>query len=426
MPTHLPTRWALHVFLGASLGAAAACGVQAAQPQQSPPQPTNTTPSKTAPSAANQPAAPSAAASSAASSAANAPSPSLAPIAWSAAQAQAAGVRTQVVAPAAAGAAAGMVLQGTVELPPQAVEVLSAPLAGVVQRVFVGAGQQVPAGAPVAQLLSPELVAWQRDLLQAKEQERLAASRLARDEKLHAEGIIAGLRLEDSRAQHRLAQLNVQERQQALRLAGAAPTGGQLQPALAVRATAAGTVLEVLAAPGQRLEAGMPVARLARSGQWAIRLQATPAQAQSLRVGDLLRVPGCKAPARLAAIVPQVDAGNQMVQLRADFNAKEDCLRANQFVQATVLAGATPSGAASAVSTGATMLTLPAEAVVRNQGRAYVFVKTPKGFVPTPIEVASESGAQVRVRSGLRSGAEVAVRGLAALKGAWLGMGAEE
>lgn len=421
MPTHLPTRWARRVFFAASLGAAAACGVQAAQPQQTPQTPANPAATQAAAPAASKPASPAAAPNSAA----NAAAPSLAPIAWSAAQAQAAGVRTQVVAPAAAGAAAGMVLQGTVELPPQAVEVLSAPLAGVVQRVYVGAGQQVKAGAAVAQLLSPELVAWQRDLLQAKEQERLAASRLARDEKLHAEGIIAGLRLEDSRAQHRLAQLNVQERQQALRLAGAASTGAQLQPALAVRATAAGTVLEVQAAPGQRLEAGMPVAKLARSGQWAIRLQATPAQAQSLHVGDLLRVPGCKAPARLAAIVPQVDAGNQMVQLRADFDAKEDCLRANQFVQATVLPGATPSGASHAVSTGA-LLALPAEAVVRDQGRAYVFVKTPKGFVPTPIEVASESGAQVLVRAGLRSGAEVAVRGLAALKGAWLGMGAEE
>ncbi|MDF1483344.1 efflux RND transporter periplasmic adaptor subunit [Extensimonas sp. H3M7-6] len=421
MPTHLPARWALRVFLGASLGAAAACGVQAAQTQQPPPTPASPTATKAAAPAASKPAS----SAAAASSTANAASPNLAPIAWSDAQAQAAGVRTQVVTADATGAAAGMVLQGTVELPPQAVEVLSAPLAGVVQRVFVGAGQQVPAGAPVAQLLSPELVAWQRELLQAQEQERLAASRLARDEKLHSEGIIAGLRLEDSRAQHRLAQLNLQERQQALRLAGAAPAGGQLQPALAVRATAAGTVLEVLAAPGQRLEAGMPVAKLARSGQWAIRLQATPAQAQSLQVGDLLRVPGCKAPARLAAIVPQVDAGNQMVQLRADFNAKEDCLRANQFVQATVLAGATPSGASQAVSTGA-LLALPAEAVVRNQGRAYVFVKTPKGFVPTPIEVASESGAKVQVRAGLRSGAEVAVRGLAALKGAWLGMGAEE
>ncbi|MBC7213700.1 MAG: efflux RND transporter periplasmic adaptor subunit [Burkholderiaceae bacterium] len=421
MPTHLPTRWARRVFFAASLGAAAACGVQAAQPQQTPQTPANPAATQAAASAARKPAS----SAAAPNSAANATAPSLTPIAWSAAQAQAAGVRTQVVAPAAAGAAAGMVLQGTVELPPQAVEVLSAPLAGVVQRVFVSAGQQLKAGAPVAQLLSPELVAWQRDLLQAKEQERLAASRLARDEKLHAEGIIAGFRLEDSRAQHRLAQLNVQERQQALRLAGAASTGAQLQPALAVRATAAGTVLEVQAAPGQRLEAGMPVAKLARSGQWAIRLQATPAQAQSLHVGDLLRVPGCKAPARLAAIVPQVDAGNQMVQLRADFDAKEDCLRANQFVQATVLPGATPSGASHAVSTG-TLLALPAEAVVRDQGRAYVFVKTPKGFVPTPIEVASESGTQVLVRAGLRSGAEVAVRGLAALKGAWLGMGAEE
>ena len=250
-------------------------------------------------------------------------------IAWTAAQVQAAGVTTQTVGSTTAGAAAGLVLQGTVELPPQATELLSTPVAGVVQQVLVGAGQRVKAGEPVARLLSPELVVWQRELLQAQAQARLAASKLARDEKLHAEGIIAGLRLQDSRTQNELAQLALRERRQTLQMAGASTTNETLQPGLTLRASAAGTVLEITATPGQRLDAGMPVAKVARNGQLAIALQATPEQAHSLRTGDLLAVQGCKTPARLTAIVPQVSAGNQAVQLRADFTSAEDCLRVN-------------------------------------------------------------------------------------------------
>ena len=336
-------------------------------------------------------------------------------IAWTAAQAQAAGVATQVVGSSGAGAAAGLVLQGTVELPPQATELLSTPVAGVVQQVLVGAGQKVRAGEAVARLLSPELVAWQRDLLQAQAQARLAASKLERDEKLHAEGIIAGLRVQESRTQNELAQLALRERRQALQMAGASTTSTTLQPGLTLRASAAGTVLEVTATPGQRLDAGMPVAKVARGGQWSIALQATPDQAHNLRTGDLLAVQGCKAPARLVAIVPQVSAGNQAVQMRADFTAAVDCLRANQFVQVTV-AGRTDTQAAGNLS-------LPAQAVVRHEGKAYVFVQTPQGFVPTAVVLGTEGAGQTLVRSGVKAGDVVAVQGLAALKGAWQGMG---
>ena len=339
------------------------------------------------------------------------------PIAWTEAQAKAAGVLTQVVAgtgatprgpPGGGGAGGGA---------PPPTELISAPLAGVVQQVLVSPGQRIKAGEPVARLLSPELVTWQRELLQAQAQARLAATRLQRDEQLHAEGIIAGLRLQDSRTQNELAQLAVKERRQTLQLAGVNSASPSLQPALSLRAAAAGTVLEVLATPGQRLDAGMPVAKMARSGKLAIALQATPEQAQNLRVGDTLTLQGCKAPARLAAIAAQVSSENQAVQLRADFTANEDCLRINQFVQATVATRAANPGAA------ATGLGVPTQAVVRDAGQAYVFVRTPQGFVPTPVELGGQSGAQVLVRSGLQAGDEIAVRGTAALKGAWQGLG---
>ena len=244
-------------------------------------------------------------------------------IAWTPAQAEAAGVRTLTLAAAPVQPSAGLVLQGQVELPPQATELLSAPLAGVVQQVLVAPGERVKAGQSVARLLSPELLAWQRELAQAQSQARLTASKLARDTQLHAEGIIPAQRLQDSRAQDEQAQLAVQERRQALQSIGQA--GGGLQPQVLLRATAPATVLEVSAVPGQRLDAGMPVVKLARSGRLAIVLQATPEQARSLRVGDALALQGCQAPAKLAAIVPQVLGANQAVQVRADFTAAEDC-----------------------------------------------------------------------------------------------------
>lgn len=335
-----------------------------------------------------------------------------APIAWTPDQAEAAGVVTQTIAPSTK-AMAGAVLQGSAELPPHATELLSTPLAGVVQQVLVRPGQQVKAGEVVARLLSPELVTWQRELLQAQAQERLAADKLDRDEKLYAEGIIAGLRLQESRTQHRLAQIASKERQEVLRLAGA--SGDRLRPELAVRAAAAGTVLEVLTTPGKRLDAGMPIAELARSTPLSLTLEATREQVQDLRVGDMLSVKGCQTKARLAAIVPQVNTANQTIQLRADMLGREDCLRVHQFVQATVTERSAP----------ATGLALPADAVVRRDGKAYVFVQTAQGFVPTRIEASEARGSQVQVRSGLHGDERIAVRGMAALKGAWLGLGSE-
>jgi len=344
-------------------------------------------------------------------------------IAWSEAQIKAAGVSTRVVQAAAASPSQGLVLQGTVQWPVQAIELISTPVAGVVQKVVVGVGQKLRPGQEAAMLFSPELLGWQRELLQAEAQAGLAARRLERDEKLHAEGLIAGMRLDESRTQNEAAQLAVRERRLALKMAGAGAAATSLQPALVLRSAAAGTVLEVLATPGQRLDAGMPVARIARHGRLAIALQATPEQAAQLREGDTLAVEGCPMPARLSAIVPQLLAGNQSVQLMAEIAGPGDCLRANQFVKATLQARASARGARTPAASG---VALPPEAVLYHDGKPFVFVRTPQGFVPTAVELAPQAGAGATALSGIQPGDAVVVRGIAALKGAWQGVGSGE
>ncbi|MDD0813937.1 efflux RND transporter periplasmic adaptor subunit [Curvibacter sp. HBC28] len=343
-------------------------------------------------------------------------------LALSAAQAEAAGLRTQAATPAGADEAQrNLVLQGTVVLPSQASDMVSTPLAGVVQAVLVNPGQSVAAGTPVARLLSPQLIEWQRDWLHAEAQSQLARERLQRDEQLFAEGIIAEQRLREARSQARMAQVSLDEKTQALQLAGLSARQlqqRQLDPHLTLLAPAAGTVLGLDASPGQRLEAGMPVARLARAGRLSIEVQASQQQLPWLLVGQSLQVDGCKTPARLAAITPQVSSSSQSALLRADFSGSENCLRLNQFVQLR--------GAAAGAPKGASALSIPAEAVVQHSGQPHVFVQRAKGYEPVAVTLAPGGGARVTVLSGLRAGDAVVVKGTAALKGVWQGLGQEE
>lgn len=342
------------------------------------------------------------------------------PIPWSGKRDGHAGVRT-VVLQAGRTAGEGLLLQGTVVLPAQQSDVVSMPLAGVVQAVLVTPMQPVRAGQPVARIMSPELVQWQREWRMAQTQARLAQDKARRDEQLFDEGIIAEHRRNESRAQAEMAVLAARERRQALRLAGVgeaalaqADSTASLSPQLTLIAPVSGFVLEQVAVPGQRLEAGHPVAQIARADQLAIELQASQEQARLLRVGDRLAVDGCKTPARITALSLQLSSATQGVQLRAELTGREACLRIHQFVQ---LRGQGAAGAAA--------LSVPAAAVVQHGGRHYVFVRQPQGFRAVAVTLGSGGGSEMPVMSGLQAGDEVAVQGVAALKGAWLGLGAE-
>lgn len=335
------------------------------------------------------------------------------------------GVRTLVVQPGR-GVGDGLLLQGTAVLPAQQSDLVSLPVAGVVQAVLVAPMQTVRAGQPVARVMSPELAQWQREWLLAETQARLAQSKAQRDEQMFAEGIVSEHRRNESKAQYEMAALTARERRQALRLAGvseaalqraAAGSTEALSPQLTLVAPVAGTVLEQLAAPGQRLEAGSPVARIARGGRLVIELQASSQQAQLLRVGDTLTVEGCKAPARITALSPQLSSATQGVQLRAELTRREDCLRINQFVQLR-WQGPAARGAGQTFA-------VPVAAVVQQGGRQYVFVRQPQGFLATPVTTGPGSGDELLVTGGLKAGDEVAVQGVAAIKGAWLGLGTE-
>lgn len=318
-----------------------------------------------------------------------------------------------------------LALAGTVVAPPALLAIASAPYGGVVQQVHVASAQVVRQGAPLVTLYSQAWLEVQRDYLQAAAQAGLADARLQRDTALHADGIIATARLEESRSAAMLARLTADERAQALRAGGwdsgaisALQRSRALTPELVLRAPRAGTLLEVSGNPGARVEAGMPLARISRSGPLWIELQASRTQAERLTVGALLQIPGCGA-AKVVAIGAAVSSSNQSVPVRAEQQGTSDCLRLNAYVEARMA----PS---QLMSKGAPQsVLLPASALVRRGAQTFVFVQNPAGFMATPVQATQAGADLVRVQGKVAVGDAVASKGLVVLKGSWAGLGSE-
>lgn len=330
-----------------------------------------------------------------------------------------AGVVFAAVKPAST-AGVGVRLAGSVVYPPNRIEIVSAPAAGVVQAVLVNSLENVKAMQALARLHSPQLLEWQRDYVQLAAQLELANKKTERDENLFKEGIIAASRLQDTRNQLAQAQVAVQERAQMLKLAGMrqaaiATLASQhgLNPVIDIQTPRGGTVLELMVAPGQRVEAGAPLVKLARAGELWLELQASRMQGDQIAIGDTVNVRACKESGRVSAIAPQMAEQSQLVIVRATLPGADRCLRAGQYLEATISSKTVPQ----------TGWLVPAGALVRDAGRELLFVRDPKGVRPLSVTVITRDAASAVVQGALQDGVQVAVQGTANLKGIWLGLG---
>ena len=298
-----------------------------------------------------------------------------------------------------------------VTLPPASVRVAAAAGAGLVTQLHVQAGDTVKRGAPLLTLSMTGLAEAQNALTQARLRSQLAASNAARDEKLFSEGLIAESRLRATRSEAQSAHASLVAAQTALSMMGAGKVTGS---SITLTAPIAGVVTESVAEPGQRVDAGMALVKVADLSNLALEIPLSTIQARQVAVGQSVTVADSKASGRVIALLPQLNA-SQSVLARASLVDPDKLLRPGQSVQ-VALAGTSASQGKQPAQT----LIVPAAALVWQASRPYVFVETAQGFVPTPVQLIRQNASQAEV-TGLAGGSRVAAKGVAALKAQWLG-----
>lgn len=308
-------------------------------------------------------------------------------------------------AAATQGVSPALTYPARVTLPPASVRVIAAAGEALVTQLHVQAGDAVRQGASLVSLSMPGLAEAQASLTQARLRAQLAMGNAARDEKLFAEGLIAESRLRATQSEAQSAQAGLTAAQTALALLGQGKVSGST---LTLTAPIAGVVTESAVEPGQRVDAGMALVKLADLSRLALEIPLSTTQAQHVAVGMEVRVEGSAASGRITALLPQLNAA-QSVLARASLTDPQKLLRPGQSVQAAVVGVRTEQS-----------LTVPASAVVWKAKAPYVFVETLQGFVPTPVQLLRQNANQAEI-TGLAAGSRIAVKGVAALKAQWLG-----
>ncbi|MDO8441835.1 MAG: efflux RND transporter periplasmic adaptor subunit [Polaromonas sp.] len=303
-----------------------------------------------------------------------------------------------------------------VVIPPNAEQVISSPVTGLVSQLLVQQNQTVRAGVPLVRIASPELGQLQLQLLQANARATLVRQAARREQELFSEGLIAQRRVQEAHAALQEADATLKQAKTALRLSGMSmvaidkvAASGNPQESLVLAATQAGVVTEIKAKPGQRVDSTTPLMHLAQTGTLWLEIQVPVAESTRWIPGTKLKVQGRDMTAHLLSSSAMVASGSQMVVMRALVQGKAGQVRPGEFLTVELPVAAT-AGAWD----------IPLSAVAHDGDQAYVFVRTPDGFEARPVKVSASAGQRVRIQGPVKAGEDVAVSGVVALKGAWL------
>jgi RND family efflux transporter MFP subunit len=336
----------------------------------------------------------------------------------SAKQIQALGITTSTLPNKKSGEVSGLPAQ--VVIPGNQMYVISTPLPSMIEQTLVGVGDSVKKGQVIAQLQSPALAEAQRGLLQANVQNNISRENATRDASLYSEGIISETRYRTSKGLALEAQAALAERKSLLRLSGMSDSAiAQLQSTnnlsslLTLTSPIDGVVLDKSASAGQRLDAAVPIFKIAKVDPLALEIQAPFAVTRDLKSGATISIPAYTASGKLTAIGRSLSGTNQTVLLRGVIMQGSENLRPGQFVEVSI----------STTANSSAQWEIPNSAISRIAGKSVVFVQTPQGFRAQAIRILNE-GAQNSVISGQLKGDEkIAVHGVSALKSSMMGIG---
>uniref|UniRef100_UPI0025D3E3B3 efflux RND transporter periplasmic adaptor subunit n=1 Tax=uncultured Caulobacter sp. TaxID=158749 RepID=UPI0025D3E3B3 len=236
---------------------------------------------------------------------------------------------------------------------------------------------------------------------------RAASAAAARDRRLFDVGVVPRQDWEASQANADKAQAELRAAHARLAAQGAPSAGG----VATLRAPIAGIVTRIETRVGGFLTQGGLVAEIADQSAVEYVLDAPPASAGAIKVGDdvlVQRPEGGEASARIVAVAPSaLGAGAAVVRARPTVPAPQ----IGSIVSARVI-----------LARGTGGLTVPADAVQALGGRTVVFVTEPKGFRARPVVIGRTAAGSVEILKGLTGGETIAGKGAFRLK-AELGKG---
>ena len=303
-------------------------------------------------------------------------------------------------------------ISGRIEANDRSVTRIGAAVTGRVTEVLAEVGDRVQRGQALARVASSELTSAQMGFLKAHSAASQAERAVERAHQLIQADVIGSAELQRRESESALARAELRAAGDQLRLMGLPQDAidrlkdqGTLHPVAAVSATLAGVVIERKVSHGQVAQPGDHLFTVADLDTvWVV--GALPEQtARSVQTGQtvMIEVPALgnrSLSGKIVYVGDTVSPETRSVTIRTQVDNPKRDLKPQMLATMRVRGGTQQT------------LAVPAQAVVRENDRDHVFVRTAEQrFLLTPVELGPAQDLVRPVIKGLSAGAEVVTEG---------------
>lgn len=279
---------------------------------------------------------------------------------------------------------------------------------GVVESVSVALGQQVVKGQVLAVISSSGVSDQRAELQNAQKRLQLAKTTYERERQLFEQRISPQQDVQQAEQAMREAEISVANARQKLQAIGATADSSALNR-YELRAPFNGIIVEKHIALGEQVREDTNVFTISDlKSVWA-QINVPARDLPQVRVGENVVIKSTafeqKAIGKVAYVGALIGEQTRTAQARVVVDNPNTVWRPGLFVNVEVSAG--ESNVPVAVT---------ADAVQTMEGKSIVFVRTPSGFAPVPVELGRSDGKRTEVVSGLKAGAQYATSGSFVIK----------
>jgi cobalt-zinc-cadmium efflux system membrane fusion protein len=313
--------------------------------------------------------------------------------------------RLSVMPATAQAVSARLVLPAIVEADPARTVAVLTPVSGRVISLKVALGDRVARGQALVVVDSPDLGQAFDDDDKAADTVKLTEKNLRRQEAQNALGTASDRDLDQARSDHAQAAAEYTRTQARLKTLGAS-LGDKPSRLLSITAPVSGSITTLAVAPGAMInDPTQPMMSIADlSTVWVTALVpekdvAGVAKNQDAEV-SLLAYPDRRLRGKVLFVSAVIEPDSRRNKIRIAFANTDYALKPNMFATVT-LTGPAESD-----------VVLPSSALLMNNDRTSVFVATaPWTFERRAVDTSLEEGSSVAIRSGVKAGEQVVVKG---------------
>lgn len=284
---------------------------------------------------------------------------------------------------------------GEIEVPPQGMASVTAPLGGFIVETDIVPGTFVKRGTQLAKLSNPEYVILQQSYLETAGQLKFAEQDYARQKMLQEQHATAEKKLQESESTYTVLKARLAGLKEQLRMIGISfrdLESGNIQSEVSLRAPLTGYVTLVNHHPGQFVEPREVIFEIVNMSDLHLHLNVFEQDIAVIKKGQMVRFQPTGSATRtyvgtISLISPQRNEEVRTFDVHGHIEMEDENLKPGMYVQAEIMVS------------GDSVYALPQEALVRSGEKSYVITENDSMYSIVGVDAGIRMDGWVEVKN---------------------------